>query len=585
MRTGRGKWLGRGWLGVLLGLAFVLYWSAIGTKRMGDDFHLVFEQPVKAIYAHYYQNLPHFGWYRPIEATFYGIVQSTLGLATWPNQVAQIALLTVLAILVFKFVRHLGFNQWQAGIGSVFVIISQANVYPVVSNAIFSQNASTLAGFASMFLLYRSLAPFSQGVGGTRPVASMFAYNQMDRCSHAAPPACTEQLKPAIQQHGDSSHMPSGQAAPWLQHLGSLTFFAVALLLKETATSFILIVPIVAVLAWWAGAQVHGNRSRQGCRSYNIPPDSLATIRRISLVSLPYVALFLIYFVVRSQVVSNQPQFVAAHSEDGYGFRFGPNIPRNIAMLFFAGLSPFSTVATFNAVQLGDKPSIALFFGLTVGWTGLVALGCWRTRKPALLGSLVLAAIGSLFPMALMLHVSELYTYNLMPWLAILVGIGAGQFIVKNAGSADEPAVRPYRWTVIALILAAIGATNIWAVRSKIELRQTNGELAESLREQLIPILRQAPPNAYVILRNTPADRPHYSVFQVHGFKLMRWTIRYLKQAANRPDLTISIIDPNAPITPKMGQLPLTLQDSRVVPYSPPAPTRPAGAPTQQETP
>jgi hypothetical protein len=256
-------------------------------------------------------------------------------------------------------------------------------------------------------------------------------------------------------------------------------------------------------------------------------------------------------------------------------------------MLVGCGLLPFSSVDTFSAAQTHAIVRLALYLGLTFIWAMFIWWGLWWTRQPVTILALILCTIGSMFPMALMLHVSELYTYNLMPWLAMLVGIGVGQLLnpitagAHGTNNANKPAASSCRVFFVALVLVVVGVIHVGAVRSKIDLRRTNGALAASLREQLLPILRSAPANAQVILRNTPSPVPHYSVFQVHGFKLLRWTTRHLKQVAHRPDLSISITGPESPLRQGPGQLVLTLQDQRIVPAYP----QPAGSLSNQETP
>jgi len=146
-----------------------------------------------------------------------------------------------------------------------------------------------------------------------------------------------------------------------------------------------------------------------------------------------------LYWLCRAQVVASLPQLGSAD----YGFELGLNIPLNLANLWGASLSPVSTVAMVRWMQLGPRwafglaalPAVALMVAIAVAWRG---------RRPLLTAVLCLAA-AALLPTALLHHVSELYAYQALPWLALL------------AGGTLAAAPRRWRAGLVALLVVAHG--------------------------------------------------------------------------------------------------------------------------------
>ena len=131
----------------------VIYQPGIQGKYFADDYKFFFS-PAPSNPFHFFVNKnPNSSYaYRPIEATFLLFVQTNFGMQTWPIHVTQLALHIFISWLVFVWMRRNGFGSQAAILGSLFMLVSQANVSAVAGNDTFSQVASTLFGSACMWL-------------------------------------------------------------------------------------------------------------------------------------------------------------------------------------------------------------------------------------------------------------------------------------------------------------------------------------------------------------------------------------------------------------------------------------------------
>jgi len=131
----------------------VIYQPGIQGKYFADDYKFFFS-PAPSNPFHFFVNKnPNSSYaYRPIEATFLLFVQTNFGMQTWPIHAAQLALHIFISWLVFVWMRRNGFGSQAAILGSLFMLVSQANVSAVAGNDTLSQVASTLFGSACMWL-------------------------------------------------------------------------------------------------------------------------------------------------------------------------------------------------------------------------------------------------------------------------------------------------------------------------------------------------------------------------------------------------------------------------------------------------
>ncbi len=485
------------WLVGMGVIALAVYWPYLNAPYFGDDYQFVFDKPASKILYYFAHRNPQNGFYRPIQASFLAVVQMYKGMQTWPIHLTQIGLHVVLARLVYVVIMSFGFSRLQAGIGAVFMLLSQASVHSVLSNDTLSQVGGTLFGCLSLWFLYRSY-------GGTNDGAGPSGWQK--RINHKC-------------------------------YIAGVVMLLLSLFSKETSVSFPLMAVVVVLLA-----------------NLRITRSASAVTRAV-VDLLPYALATGLYLVVRSAVVETRPAF----GPDLYNFHIGVNVIRNLAMCAFALLVPVSTVAAFSML----KYRLLVVFGavgiLTLVFSVLVALGLWRANQRTVIVLMVCFALLGLFPVVLLNHMGELYVYNSMPFVAVLVGIGLGQLWMV---------VEPERIGRVFLMLAVclVVASHVVAVRSKARLMDDNGRRTAALLEQVRPFVDNAPPNGRLWLLNPPVEAVEYSVFHVRGFSVLISALR-IPHLWNRPDLEMRIIYPaqmQDNSTPD-GTLVLTLEGDEVV--------------------
>lgn len=246
----------------------------------------------------------------------------------------------------------------------------------------------------------------------------------------------------------------------------------------------------------------------------------------------PYLIVTALYLIVRSFIVGVQPSF----GPENYNFHIGMNIIKNIAMFFFGALVPTSSVTTFAAFNNGEYVAFAgivmaflVFFVFTVH-------GLWRANRPHITLLLAIFAGISLFPMALMNHVSELYVYNCMPFIAILVGVGLGKQLEENR--------TPVRRSIVTTVICVLFVSHIIAVQSKAHLMKNNGERASMLLDQIEPYLAGISNDKNLLLLNPADGQIEYSIFLMKGFNVLGSGGDYrIKQLSGRNDLTTKIVE------------------------------------------
>src|SRR5512146_435939 len=93
--------------------------------------------------------------YRPLEAIILSWIQNHFGWSTWPIHALCFSLHSALAMLTYATARILGLTSLQAGIATIFLMVSQSTVSAVLGNDCLSQVLATTFGFASTFLFWR----------------------------------------------------------------------------------------------------------------------------------------------------------------------------------------------------------------------------------------------------------------------------------------------------------------------------------------------------------------------------------------------------------------------------------------------
>lgn len=206
-----------GWAAAFAGVALLLYARGLNGGYFGDDFLFVRWPPRLDVAAALFQRNPLSGWYRPLEALVLQLVQTRVGLATWPIHLLAIALHTTLAWLTLRAVRRLGGGTRAAALAGTACLVSQGAAMAVASNDTLSFLFGTLAGAIAAFVLL--------------------------------PPAVTST------DAGTPGVTDAAQPLPRFATLGVWLAYGVALLGKETSVGWLPV--LLGLLAWrgWKGSR------------------------------------------------------------------------------------------------------------------------------------------------------------------------------------------------------------------------------------------------------------------------------------------------------------------------------------------
>ncbi|MDP3947256.1 MAG: glycosyltransferase family 39 protein [bacterium] len=459
------------WLLIFIAVGFAVYFSGLAIPRYGDDFVVILDSPSSKIFYFFYSAHPA-EFYRPTDASFNAASQTLFGTSTVPIHVVSVLSHALLSWLVYSFMMRLGFRKSQAVLGAFFMLFSQANVHPVLSNDTLAQAWSALFGFLSIWLLFRASA---------------------------------------------------------ISYALSVLAFALALLSKEAALPFLIIIFGFMVLKKFSGAPK--DPPAPTCRITNV----LASLKRDTGAMLarltPYVIVTISYLLIRSSLANIQPGWGSRR----YEFNLGLNIIENSAQLFFATLVPASSVTAFVALQSSEW----LTFGtITVATAVVLALAVWGIYRLERRGVMYLVGASSLaafFPVAILNRVSELHAYNAMPFISIIIGAGLGELWYRSGASRSRRAL-------LALFIGLLFASNIYAIQTKTLLMKQSGKQATNVLGALKSRAPDVPAGGELILVNPEKPDIEYSVFLLRGFNILE-SPREIKRLINRSDITVKIIE------------------------------------------
>lgn len=222
-----------------------------------------------------------------------------------------------------------------------------------------------------------------------------------------------------------------------------------------------------------------------------------------------------------------------------YGFHLGANVGVNLAMLVSTPLLVLSSVRVFDAVHAHDIPTLTGIVVGTLAMAAVVLYGWRRSERRGTLAALALLGLASIAPMVALNHVSELYVYNALPFVAAILGAGAA--------TAIRVAPFPLRVVCWVVVAAFVGGQAVSA-RSKTELMADNGRAAAALMPEAIAQVRALPPGGTLWLVRDADARRGYSVFRMIGVDVLRYGEDYMRERAGRPDARVEFVD-----EPKLG--------------------------------
>src|SRR5262249_55189457 len=152
-----------------------------------------------------------------------------------------------------------------------------------------------------------------------------------------------------------------------------------------------------------------------------------ASLGRTALMLVPFVAIVAVYTAIRTYVGLARPQIGTGY----YDIQLGFNIVRNLVGVSGSAVMPAGHVPSYLARRERDVAMLGLVAASTVGLLVAVLYGHYRAGTLRLALVFGLLALTGQFPVMLM-HLSEVYIYNSMPFIAIIIGSGIGALLAEG---------------------------------------------------------------------------------------------------------------------------------------------------------
>lgn len=462
--------------------------------------------------AHFSAPYEHNSFYRPFQFAVMSLCQRVCGVHTWPLRLMHYLLHSVLAALVYAAVRGAGSSRLGAMMSLSFVLLAQGAAHAIASNDTFSQILSTTAGFGALLVTLRMVRE-GRGERGIAPLGSGF----------------------------------------WRRLVLLALLWAACLWSKEGGVGLVVLSGLLLV----AGGAVGRMR-----------PERLGPAVTV------LICIALGYWFARG----NGSTVAIELGADRHQIVVGAVTLKNVAMMLAAALTPFSTTATYSAAIARDIPVLIAAGALSLAATGVglsAVLGRARSSRLLSLGALV-AALAACFPYALQNRVSELYSYNCLPFIAMMLGLGA-------AGTLRDRRPR-FRRAAGAVLVAGILLANGLSAHLKSALVAVSGRTARTILTELVAYVQKLPDGALVLLVET-RDSPSYSVFTMAPFELIGPSAeRHVLEMAAREDVDLRWVSESEAesLTAQAGAgtYAIVAQGTDIVPFvaGPPSVRGPTGA-------
>lgn len=285
-----------------------------------------------------------------------------------------------------------------------------------------------------------------------------------------------------------------------IYYILALFSFGLCLLSKETGTSFSIILSLFILV-----------------KCIGMSKPVLKKLFYVILLEIPFSLILLNYILLRLVLSANMPTI----GGDNYNFSFGINIINNFALLFYALITPISTVDTFIAYYNNNLSYIffSVFFTFVIFL--IICLGIiYNKNNFGELIFLIVCIFLAQIPMVFMNHVSELYLYNSLPFFS---GVAAISFVnIFNKFKNIPLAKLFFSLMFISLILA-----NSCASFSKAGMMKANGEKAYKMAQQLKNIIQQSPAVKNIVIIDPFFYQPQYSAFLMKSpfHLLLAWDV------------------------------------------------------------
>lgn len=293
--------------------------------------------------------------------------------------------------------------------------------------------------------------------------------------------------------------------------ISSLVFFT-SLLFKESGVSFLIMIIALIFL------QLKSSH----------PKNWAILVLHLSV----YFVIFIYYFVLRKSANGISAQFAMGT----YGFSLGFNTLVNYFYLIVASTLPISSAHFYKWFVEKDYWHLVFSLLFLIPYYILLVYsiikGC--ISRSSFSRILLFFYLMSFIPVVLLNHVSELYAYNAMPFLALIIG-----FSFNEIHFFED--IKKWKGLIHGFLVLVL-VVNIWSVNAKTELMRANGLAAKQLVLQLKPILRKLPENSKVYLVNSCGET-QYSVFFQNEYNLFNNGLNVFSKEMELNSLTVKIID------------------------------------------
>jgi hypothetical protein len=190
-----------------------------------------------------------------------------------------------------------------------------------------------------------------------------------------------------------------------------------------------------------------------------------------------------------------------------YAFRFGSNVVKNLRLFAGETILPVSTVTVLQAGFYLKYLLLICVSIFTSIYVILLGFGLWKSDRKYLVKRLCILILCSWFPAILLNHISELYIYNSLFYLAVLFGISAEYYW-------EEMSKRPsVVFACVCLLFLIAGITNTVGVDEKASLMKKEGDRAAILLPQIILLTKHIPEKEWIYLVGQQDSGFGYSKF------------------------------------------------------------------------
>jgi hypothetical protein len=460
----------------LVGVLGVFVWAyslGIDTPYYADDFKFYFPALGMNWADHFVETGPTTGFYRPLQNAILTLIQQVAGSNPVPVHALTLAVHLGVVVLVYRGSRWIGASDTQAIFAAALMAVAQAGAAAVLGNDTLSQVGATLFGYLSLWGYGRVLAS-----DGHRVAA----------------------------------------------YTGALSALGMALLFKESAFAFVLLLVGLEAADGWRRASAEGTS------------DSSIGERAARLA--PVLGVAALYLAIRSSAGAMSPGL----GDGPYQFAIGPNVARNLILFGAAATSVVPTTAVALWAQTGQW--VHLLAGLmgSAGIVILVAAGVYRSGREKTVLALLAVAATSLVTVVPLNDVSELYVYTALPPLCAIAGIGLGAVWRKSQGR---------RRVALGLLLSAVFLMQAVGVRQKAMLMKKTADRTQTVLQQVVEIAKATRPGTTLCLRNAHAgsatDTTAYSVYRMPGVTPLTFAEPVVQYQARRPDLQFMVGTPHCP--------------------------------------